>query len=97
MKKSETSPIQTKDIGVVNLNFSYAVSGRVTVAAVVIDDKQIGIGAAFCMPKDKFSPEIGKNIALGRALADVGERLAEQFSSYSVTKEDWKKKHSKGG
>ena len=43
---------------------------RTIVIATVIDNGLVKTGYSVCMPDDKFNPEMGERIALGRAMKD---------------------------
>ena len=42
--------------------------GVITAAALRDEDRIVRIGLAFCSPKDHFKKEIGRKIAIGRAI-----------------------------
>lgn len=44
---------------------------------VVNHDTRKGVGFSKCCPRDKFDPELGKNIAYGRALKDLYSQVSQ--------------------
>lgn len=77
-----------------NLNLSVMVSyvDRITIAAISSPGTGITMGMAVCLPEDKFSKEIGRSMAIGRALAAMGNGLVDDWKALSVTEEEWKAK-----
>lgn len=53
-----------------NPEFSPLANGGVTVAVVVDEDGEIGVGMAVCQPEDTFNYGIGRTLALLRATGD---------------------------
>ena len=68
------------------LNIVFKYSGTAT-KAIVVYKGITGIGISKLLPGDKFSKEIGEQIALGRAFIDVGIRYQNKWIQRSVTEE----------
>jgi hypothetical protein len=69
---------------------------NVTVAAIDLGPGVNGVGAAVCLPSDQYSREVGKHIALSRAIRNAGDSLEQTWLKRSVTKKEYKAKHRKG-
>lgn len=85
--------IEIYDLGE-NSFIAVSYSGPKTTAIVTSLDGVLAIGNAKCMPIDRYSKEIGRNIALGRAIAEIGNRLATLWSDRAVTLEEYERKHN---
>lgn len=72
----------------------YVVQGRSVIASITINGVT-GMGVAKCMPKDRFDENIGLGIATGRAFADIGFWISEQYEAKSVTQKAWDKQNRK--
>lgn len=46
----------------------------------------VGLGVARCRPEDAYSSTVGELIAMGRAIADFGQKVAAYAESKVVTK-----------
>lgn len=64
--------------------------GRRTEAHVTIESgtpNLCGLGTARCREDDHYDPRIGGDIALGRALQELGERVEAEAARLVVTEE----------
>lgn len=74
-------------------NILYA--GTTTIATVELPDGSTGVGTARLAPSDHYVRKVGRGIALGRALASLGQNMEELWESRSVTKRALAKKRNR--
>lgn len=61
--------------------------GREVTAVLRLEADLVGTGTARCKPGDHFDARIGKYIAIGRAMQDLGRQLEEHGAARSITEE----------
>jgi hypothetical protein len=72
----------------------FSTDGPDTMAEVSANEDSLtagveGRGFARCTPDDVYSGEIGRNIALGRAIQDFGRKVEQKGHDACVTKDEF--------
>lgn len=55
-------------------------------------ERHVGIGKAVCGRKDHYVSAIGEGIALGRALEDLGQKIAVVWNARSMTEKQFQER-----
>lgn len=93
-KSGKAGKLKVQSLDLKDVTVAVGFHGKVTAAIASINGTQ-AIGIATCMKGDKYSEDIGTGIATGRAIKAIGEQMESVWSERSVTKKEWKEKHSK--
>jgi len=94
-QNGKKSKMAVEEIVINEIALTIGYMGRSTIAVAKIAGQE-GIGLAICMKGDKYSKDIGTNLAAARAIRHIADAMEETWNSRSVTKEEWKAKHKKG-
>lgn len=73
-------------------SITVAFNGRET-TAVILSNGIPFVGTSRCNSVDKYSKEIGSNIALARAARALADSVESVWTARAVTKKEWAAKH----